>query len=100
MMSKGKGPRGLAIPHTEERVVLATGRYIGEDGDDERLDPLFLVMPIYAAYADARLRGRPPLAPFALAAAALAFDLRRPPRRPVALANRRAPNARSTNPGT
>jgi len=51
-------------------------------------------------YAGSRLRGRPPFAPFNLAAAAFAFDLRRPPRRPVATANRRVPNARSTSPGT
>jgi hypothetical protein len=52
------------------------------------------------AYAESRLRGRPPLAPLAFAAAAFAFDRLRPPRRPVAAANRRVPNARSTNPGT
>jgi superfamily II DNA or RNA helicase len=35
-----------AIPDGEERVILATGRYIGEGFDDARLDTLFLVMPI------------------------------------------------------
>lgn len=35
-----------AIPPGEERVILATGRFIGEGFDDERLDTLFLVMPI------------------------------------------------------
>jgi hypothetical protein len=38
---------GLAkIPDEEERLVLATGRYIGEGFDDARLDTLFLAMPI------------------------------------------------------
>lgn len=53
-----------------------------------------------ANYTDSRLRGRPPFAPFSFAAAVLAFDLRRPPRCPVAAANRLVPNARSTSPGT
>ena len=34
------------IPESEERVVLATGRYIGEGFDDARLDTLFLAMPV------------------------------------------------------
>ncbi|HCF50979.1 MAG TPA: hypothetical protein DER60_11910 [Syntrophomonas sp.] len=34
------------ITDTEERIVIATGRYIGEGFDDSRLDTLFLVMPI------------------------------------------------------
>jgi superfamily II DNA or RNA helicase len=34
------------IPDEEERLILATGRYIGEGFDDARLDTLFLVMPI------------------------------------------------------
>ena len=33
------------IPGTEERVLVATGRYIGEGFDDARLDTLFLTMP-------------------------------------------------------
>jgi hypothetical protein len=35
-----------SIPDTEERLVLATGRYIGEGFDDARLDTLFLAMPV------------------------------------------------------
>ncbi len=35
-----------AIPADEERLVLATGRYIGEGFDDARLDTLFLALPV------------------------------------------------------
>ena len=38
--------RLAAIPQTEERVIVATGRYLGEGFDDSRLDALFLTMPI------------------------------------------------------
>ncbi|MFC5401426.1 TOTE conflict system archaeo-eukaryotic primase domain-containing protein [Cohnella soli] len=34
------------IPDTEERVLIATGKLIGEGFDDARLDTLFLVHPI------------------------------------------------------
>lgn len=34
-----------AIPDEEERLILATGRYIGEGFDDARLDTLFLALP-------------------------------------------------------
>ena len=35
-----------AIPDDAERVLVATGRYLGEGFDDARLDTLFLTMPI------------------------------------------------------
>lgn len=35
-----------AVPEEEERVLLATGRYIGEGFDDARLDTLFLTLPV------------------------------------------------------
>jgi len=38
--------RIAAIPPHQERLVLATGRYIGEGFDDARLDTLFLTLPV------------------------------------------------------
>ena len=35
-----------SIPDDEERLLIATGRYLGEGFDDARLDTLFLTMPV------------------------------------------------------
>jgi superfamily II DNA or RNA helicase len=35
-----------SIPDNEERIIIATGRYLGEGFDDARLDTLLLVMPV------------------------------------------------------
>ena len=36
----------IASRNDQERVILATGRYIGEGFDDSRLDTLFLTLPV------------------------------------------------------
>jgi len=38
--------RLAGIPQDEARVLLATGRYIGEGFDDSRLDTLFMTLPV------------------------------------------------------
>ena len=47
-----------AIPDDEERLVLATGRYIGEGFDDRRLDTLFLTMPVAWKWTVTQYAGR------------------------------------------
>ena len=44
--SKELYERLLSLPDGEGRVVISTGRYIGEGFDDKRLDVLFLAMPV------------------------------------------------------
>jgi len=36
----------VRVSSDQERLILATGRYLGEGCDDQRLDTLFLTMPI------------------------------------------------------
>ena len=50
--------RLAAIPENEERVLLATGRYIGEGFDDPRLDSLFLTLPVSWRGTIAQYAGR------------------------------------------
>lgn len=47
-----------AIPHHEERVVIATGKYVGEGFDDPRLDTLFLTLPVSWRGTVAQYAGR------------------------------------------
>lgn len=47
-----------SIPATEERVVLATGRYVGEGFDDARLDTLVLALPVAWKGTVAQYAGR------------------------------------------
>ncbi|MFA6133137.1 MAG: DUF559 domain-containing protein [Phycisphaerae bacterium] len=50
--------RLATIPETEERALLATGRYIGEGFDDARLDTLFLTLPVSWRGTVAQYAGR------------------------------------------
>jgi superfamily II DNA or RNA helicase len=46
------------IPEEEERIILATGRYLGEGFDDARLDTLFLTLPVSWRGTIAQYAGR------------------------------------------
>ena len=35
-----------AVPESESRLIIATGKFVGEGFDDSRLDTLFLTMPV------------------------------------------------------
>jgi superfamily II DNA or RNA helicase/very-short-patch-repair endonuclease len=43
---RAEAERLATIPPEEGRVILATGKYIGEGFDDPRLDTLFLTLPV------------------------------------------------------
>ncbi len=50
--------RLACIPRDEERVLLATGKYIGEGFDDPRLDTLFVTLPVSWRGTVAQYAGR------------------------------------------
>ncbi len=50
--------RLAAIPRHEGRIILATGKYIGEGFDDPRLDTLFLTLPVSWRGTVAQYAGR------------------------------------------
>jgi superfamily II DNA or RNA helicase/very-short-patch-repair endonuclease len=50
--------RLAAIPREEARVILATGKYVGEGFDDPRLDTMFLTLPVSWRGTIAQYAGR------------------------------------------
>lgn len=44
--SQAASERLATVPREEARVVIATGKYVGEGFDDPRLDTLFLTLPV------------------------------------------------------
>jgi superfamily II DNA or RNA helicase len=50
--------RMIEIPEDEERLIISTGRYLGEGFDDARLDTLFLALPIAWRGTVAQYAGR------------------------------------------
>lgn len=46
------------IPQDDERLIIATGRYLGEGFDDPRLDTLFLALPVAWKGTIAQYAGR------------------------------------------
>ena len=50
--------RLASIPGEEPRVILATGKYVGEGFDDSRLDTLFLTLPVSWRGTIAQYAGR------------------------------------------